>query len=107
SRAAGVLPAGRRAGTRDRVAVRRRAGSADSRRPASVQAADGGTRDCVVRGTWIVAPGAAVRAPGRNQSDCGGAAMKATCWMGKRHVEVDEVPDPKILNPRDAIVRIT
>jgi len=33
--------------------------------------------------------------------------MKATCWMGKRHVEVDEVPDPKILNPRDAIVRIT
>ena len=27
--------------------------------------------------------------------------------MGKRNVEVNEVPDPKILNPRDAIVRIT
>lgn len=33
--------------------------------------------------------------------------MKATCWMGTRHVEVENVPDPKILNQRDAIVRIT
>ena len=33
--------------------------------------------------------------------------MKANCWMGTRHVEVEDVPDPKILNPRDAIVRIT
>jgi threonine dehydrogenase-like Zn-dependent dehydrogenase len=33
--------------------------------------------------------------------------MKATCWMGTRTVEVQEVPDPTILNPRDAIVRIT
>ena len=33
--------------------------------------------------------------------------MKANCWMGSRHVEVRDVPDPKILNPRDAIVRIT
>jgi threonine dehydrogenase-like Zn-dependent dehydrogenase len=33
--------------------------------------------------------------------------MKATCWMGKKRVEVQQVPDPKILNPRDAIVRIT
>jgi threonine dehydrogenase-like Zn-dependent dehydrogenase len=33
--------------------------------------------------------------------------MKANCWMGKRRVEVDEVPDPKILNSQDAIVRIT
>ncbi len=33
--------------------------------------------------------------------------MKATCWMGTHHVEVLEVPDPKILNRRDAIVRIT
>ena len=33
--------------------------------------------------------------------------MKATCWMGKFHVSVEEVPDPKILNSRDAIVRIT
>jgi len=33
--------------------------------------------------------------------------MKATCWMGRNHVEVENVPDPKILNERDAIVRIT
>ena len=33
--------------------------------------------------------------------------MKATCWMGKRKVEVVDVPDPKILNQRDAIVKIT
>ncbi len=33
--------------------------------------------------------------------------MKANCWMGKRTVEVREVPDPEILNARDAIVRIT
>lgn len=33
--------------------------------------------------------------------------MKATCWMGKKRVEVQDVPEPKILNDRDAIVRIT
>src|SRR5947208_15572091 len=33
--------------------------------------------------------------------------MKATCWYGKNDVRVEEVPDPKILNPGDAIVRIT
>ena len=33
--------------------------------------------------------------------------MKANCWMGKMSVQVDDVPDPKILNARDAIVRIT
>lgn len=33
--------------------------------------------------------------------------MKAVCWCGTRSVHVDDVPDPRILNPRDAIVRIT
>ncbi|MEV7969548.1 zinc-dependent alcohol dehydrogenase [Sphaerisporangium sp. NPDC088356] len=33
--------------------------------------------------------------------------MKANCWMGRNTVEVREVPDPKILNARDAIIRIT
>ncbi|HUO60082.1 MAG TPA: zinc-dependent alcohol dehydrogenase [Candidatus Acidoferrales bacterium] len=33
--------------------------------------------------------------------------MKAVCWMGVEKVAVENVPDPKILNPRDAIVRIT
>lgn len=33
--------------------------------------------------------------------------MKAVCWMGKENIQVLDVPDPKILNPRDAVVRIT
>ena len=33
--------------------------------------------------------------------------MKATCWMGRNSVQVLDVPDPKILNRRDAIVKIT
>ena len=33
--------------------------------------------------------------------------MKAVCWMGKEKMRVETVPDPEILNPRDAIVKIT
>lgn len=33
--------------------------------------------------------------------------MKANCWFGANDLRVEETPDPKILNPRDAIVRIT
>src|SRR4051812_45405453 len=33
--------------------------------------------------------------------------MKAVAWHGKRDVRVDTVPDPRIENPTDAIVRIT
>ncbi len=33
--------------------------------------------------------------------------MLANCWMGRNNVQVQNVPDPKILNSRDAIVRIT
>jgi threonine dehydrogenase-like Zn-dependent dehydrogenase len=33
--------------------------------------------------------------------------MKANCWIEKHKVRVEDVPDPKILNPRDAIVRVT
>ncbi|MBW3580874.1 MAG: glutathione-dependent formaldehyde dehydrogenase [Actinobacteria bacterium] len=33
--------------------------------------------------------------------------MKANCWMGVHRVEVRDVPDPKILNDGDAIVRVT
>jgi threonine dehydrogenase-like Zn-dependent dehydrogenase len=33
--------------------------------------------------------------------------MKAACWMGKQRIEVQRVEDPRILNPRDCIVRIT
>jgi threonine dehydrogenase-like Zn-dependent dehydrogenase len=33
--------------------------------------------------------------------------MRANCWIGKQDVRVEQVPDPKILNQRDAIVKIT
>lgn len=33
--------------------------------------------------------------------------MRAVCWNGRYHVQVETVPDPRILNPRDAIVRVT
>ena len=33
--------------------------------------------------------------------------MKATCWYGKKDMRVEQVPDPKILNRRDAIVKVT
>ena len=33
--------------------------------------------------------------------------MRANCWYGKRDLRIEEVPDPTILNPRDAIVRVT
>ena len=33
--------------------------------------------------------------------------MKANLWLGKKKVDVRQVPDPQILNARDAIVKIT
>src|SRR4029077_1201259 len=32
--------------------------------------------------------------------------MKACCWYGKNDVRVETVPDPKIKNPRDAIIKV-
>jgi threonine dehydrogenase-like Zn-dependent dehydrogenase len=33
--------------------------------------------------------------------------MKALTWHGKRDVRIDEVPDPRVQEPTDAIVRVT
>ena len=33
--------------------------------------------------------------------------MKAICWMGKSKVEMQTVEDPQLLNPHDAIVKVT
>ncbi|HTM90406.1 MAG TPA: zinc-dependent alcohol dehydrogenase [Terriglobales bacterium] len=33
--------------------------------------------------------------------------MKALCWYGKEDVRVETVPDPKVLNPKDAIIEVT
>src|SRR5579872_3085283 len=37
----------------------------------------------------------------------GSDLMKALCWHGKENLSVDTVPDPKILDPRDVILKIT
>ena len=33
--------------------------------------------------------------------------MKAICWYDKNDVQVEHVPDPTLLNPRDAVIKIT
>ena len=33
--------------------------------------------------------------------------MKANCWHGSEDLRIEDVPDPQILNPRDAIIRVT
>jgi threonine dehydrogenase-like Zn-dependent dehydrogenase len=33
--------------------------------------------------------------------------MRATCWMGKEKISVEQVPDPTILMSGDAIIRVT
>ncbi|MBF2072750.1 MAG: glutathione-dependent formaldehyde dehydrogenase [Synechococcales cyanobacterium C42_A2020_086] len=33
--------------------------------------------------------------------------MKAVCWHGAMDIRVDTVPDPTLLNPQDAIIKIT
>ena len=33
--------------------------------------------------------------------------MKAVCWHGKNDVRVDNIPEPQIVNDRDAIIKIT
>lgn len=33
--------------------------------------------------------------------------MKAVCWNGITNVDVEEVPEPELINPRDAIIRVT
>lgn len=33
--------------------------------------------------------------------------MKAACWHGSNDIRVETVPDPTLLNPRDAILKIT
>jgi threonine dehydrogenase-like Zn-dependent dehydrogenase len=40
-------------------------------------------------------------------SNFGDDDMQALCWYGKEDVRVETVPDPKLINPRDAIIEIT
>jgi threonine dehydrogenase-like Zn-dependent dehydrogenase len=44
---------------------------------------------------------------GRTAARDGEDAMKAVTWHGRRDVRVEEVPDPTIQEPTDAIIRVT
>jgi threonine dehydrogenase-like Zn-dependent dehydrogenase len=33
--------------------------------------------------------------------------MKALCWCGTNQIHCEEVQRPRVINPRDAVVRIT
>jgi len=33
--------------------------------------------------------------------------MKAFCWHGTGDVRIESVPDPKLLEPRDAVIKVT
>ena len=33
--------------------------------------------------------------------------MKALCWQGKNKVSVEQVPDPTIIDQKDAVIKIT
>ena len=33
--------------------------------------------------------------------------MRAVCWRGKHEIAVESVPDPHLINPRDAIVKVS
>src|SRR3954447_16696777 len=33
--------------------------------------------------------------------------MKALCWYGTHDVRVEDVPEPTLINPHDAILRVT
>ena len=33
--------------------------------------------------------------------------MKALCWHSPNDIRCDEIPDPKIEHPRDAIIKVT
>ncbi|MFC0674341.1 alcohol dehydrogenase catalytic domain-containing protein [Brachybacterium hainanense] len=33
--------------------------------------------------------------------------MRAVTWQGRRHISVEDVPDPRVLRPEDAVIRVT
>ena len=47
------------------------------------------------------------RVPRRTTATWEPPYMKALCWHGTGDVRVDTVPDPKIEDPRDVIIKIT
>src|SRR5688572_20638753 len=48
-----------------------------------------------------------MRVAARMSGNYQGFDMKALCWHGKKDIRYDTVPDPRIEEPRDAIVKVT
>ena len=100
ARRASVCAARRPARRGDRQALRPGTRPAGDVRPAPAQAgARGGGGDAFRREHRGRTPSSQARGRARR------AIMKANCWDGKRKVRVETVPDPEILNRRDAIVK--
>src|SRR3954453_3144175 len=99
----------------DGEAVRRRPRTAGPRRSPTLQADSGDRRGRLLggepRGQPGEASGQATRRAAVDRSRIGdsgrGTPMKANCWVSPNKVEVRDVPEPKILNDRDAIIEIT
>src|SRR5690606_25211065 len=106
------------AGPLDQQALWRCTGPTDSRRLTQLQAIDGDWRsadDCrsaarhvQVTASTLICTSCRVT-DGRPAASCPtkDLMMKALVWCSPYNVSVENVPDPKILNRRDAIVRIT
>src|SRR5439155_17953748 len=96
-----VQPARRKAGARRRLALRPAAVADHSRRSPAIQTADGSRGDSDDERS--------AKRPIENPRDPPeeGGRMKALVWHGTNDVRVEHVPDPTILNPRDAIVKVT
>src|SRR4051794_5121274 len=99
----------------DGEAVRRRPCTAGPRRSPALQADSGDWRGRLLRGEPRGQPGEgfaqATRRAAVDRSRIGDSGrwtpMKANCWVSPNKVEVRDVPEPKILNGRDAIIEIT
>ena len=77
-------------------------------------------RDTARRRAWPASGPAGSRRPGdcqpcrrlartrrRRRASRRRSRMRAACWHGRQDIHIEHVPDPQILNPRDAIIRIT
>src|SRR3954451_18657409 len=113
ARSPGLRHPGRRGRQGGRQVLRRGAAPAARRRPAPAQAGAGDRRGGPLRrrpvgqaGPQGVPAASGATAVGRRAGE-GSGCMRANTWAGRNSVEVRDVPDPKILNKRDAIVRIT
>src|SRR3954471_24934963 len=98
-----LRPARRTPRRDDRETLRRGSGASGEGRPARAEDAARDGRDRIDHRPVQRRTASSKHA----RTPRGVGAMKAVCWFGKTDVRVENVPDPKIINPHDAIVRVT